>query len=178
MYIVTTEQERLFAVIDKTGYLTTAQAERILPCTYPDKHSAFTERVLRQLQFQQKIRFMTDSVVKLPHLLEREPDFEMLAAIDIMLDIADGAPLELSAKKPPFKLCFLVERGDKVGSYGVVLAPPGDETQINFQLHGAEHLTVIFVLTEPEQRERYKTALSHYFAVRDGGKYRYFKGEN
>jgi hypothetical protein len=177
MYLTTPEQERLYTIIDKTGCMTTAQAERILPQKNPDAPESFSARVLRQLQYQQKVRFVSESVLTLPHLVERAPDRDMLAAVDIMLDITNGAPMDMSVKTPPFKLCFLAEQNGQIGSYGIIIAVPGNERRLNFQLEGTERRTVIFLLTSPKQSEKIQTTLPHYFAVADCGKYRYFKSE-
>jgi hypothetical protein len=186
--IVTRNQQKLLDIIRCTGYLATIHAYRLLD--KPDAgeretggfaSSDYPVRVLWQLQNLQKIRLNADGVACMPHLVDSPVDHDMLNAIDIMLDLSANAPLSVSSKKPPFKLCFLSQRGDKLGSYGVVTAQAGDERRVCRAINetgdnGLESRTVIFILSDPEQRDLYSTSLPHYFAISSYGKYRYFKG--
>ena len=119
----------------------------------------------------------------------------MLAAVDVMLDLAGDSLLDLSARTPPFKLCFLAGRGETLSSYGIIPVREGQEPRICSLLEKlrADQRTIIFLLDSMRQAT-FKTTLPHYFAVRehgrssdestrmkstafDGGRYRYFKGE-
>jgi hypothetical protein len=177
MFLTTPEQDLLYGVLEKTGCLTAEQALRILRASYDASRSDRALSVFNQLRHMQKIYLKSDNMAILPHLAKKPVDADMLVAADIMLDLSDGKPLDISAKKPPFKLCFLAEHGDKIGSYGVVAAPPGGEYAANRALEDADvKRTVIFLLSEPHQQQLFKTTQNHYFALFDGGKYRYFKG--
>lgn len=174
MFLTTRDQERVLSVLEKTGCLRIDQAARLLN----DIGGKYAERVLRQLRYMQKIYRKTDTAVTLPHRAERPLDTDMLAAVDIMLDIAGGNLLAVSSGKPPFKLCFLTETGEGVGSYAVLIVPKGAEAQINFHMDEAvsQPRTLILMLEDIAQRERLTIPLPHFFAVFDGG-YRYFEGE-
>jgi hypothetical protein len=182
--IMTLGQNRLLDIIRRTGYLTTIHAYRLLDKPAPTGQSASSDypaRVLKQLQHMQKIRLNANGAACLPHLADMPVDYDMLSTIDVMLDLSGNDPIAVSSKKPPFKLCFLSQRGDRLGSYGVVIAQPGDERRVCCSLGGCvsdifDSRTVVFVLRNPRQRDMFKTPLPHYFAVFDAGKYRYFRG--
>jgi hypothetical protein len=136
-------------------------------------------RVLNQLRHLGKIRLGGDGIAVLPRLAVKGVDDDMLDALDVMLDISNGAPAAIASGVPPFKLCFLAERGDRLASYGVVTAAPGDERRVCFLLDADKtERTVIFITRDAARTERLTTALPHYFAVRDGGRLRYFKGKS
>jgi hypothetical protein len=133
----------------------------------------------------QKIRLNRDGVACLSHLVDSPVDCDLLSAIDVMLDLSGNTPIVVSSKKPPFKLCFLSQRGDRLGSYGVITASPGDERRVCLMLdeyardsagNGLDSRTAIFILRNPDRRNMFTTSLPHCFAVFDAGKYRYFKG--
>jgi hypothetical protein len=178
--LLTLDQRRLLEVITCTGYLTERQAGVLLGERSED-HPA---RVLNQLRHLGKIRLANDRLADdglavLPRLADKRVDSDMLAAADVMLDISNGAPAAIASDRPPYKLCFLAERGDRLASYGVVMAVPGEEPRVNFLLDADKtERTVVFITRDAEQTERFTTALPHYFAVRDGGRFRYFKGKN
>ena len=133
-------------------------------------------RILRQLRYMQKLRFESEDIVTLTNIRSGDIDRDMLAAVDVMLDISDNAPLEIGGEAVPFKLRFLTDDGDRVGSYGIIVVPLGSEAQIHFQLKEvvSDKHTVIFILTDLAQRDKLKTSQPHYFAVHDGDKYRYY----
>jgi hypothetical protein len=192
--LMTRDQQKLFDVIRHTGYLTAIHARRLLDKSVPvgstgpverAVHSGYPLRVLGQLQYLQKIRLNRGDVACLPHLVDSPVDHDMLSAIDVMLDLSGNAPVAVSSRKPPFKLCFLSQCGDRLGSYGIVAAPSGDERRVCLMLdeyakdgagNDLDSRTVVFVLRDPGLREAFNTSLPHYFAVFDAGKYRYFKG--
>jgi hypothetical protein len=177
MFIITPEQDALLRVLDETRYLTAAQALRILQLVSETATPSLAAHVLNQLRYMQKVFWKSETVVTLPHLSDKPIDADMLSAVDVMLDLSDGRLLTISSKKPPFKLCFLTERGGKLGSYGVVAAPPGGERAISQTLADMEaERTVIFLLSDTARQPLFKITQQHYFAIPDNGKYRYFRG--
>jgi hypothetical protein len=172
--LLTLDQRRLLEVITCAGYLTERQAGVLLG----ERAEGHPARVLRQLRHLGKVRLAGDGIAVLPRLADKSVDSDMLAAVDVMLDISSGAPAAIASDRPPYKLCFLAERGDRLSSYGVVAAAPGEEPRVNFLLDADKtERTVVFIPRDAAQTERLKTALPHYFAVRDGGRFRYFKGK-
>ncbi|MDR1065716.1 MAG: DUF5697 family protein, partial [Oscillospiraceae bacterium] len=162
-----------------TGYLAERQAGVLLG----ERAEGHPARVLNQLRHLGKVRLAGDrldgdGIAVLPRLADKSVDSDMLAAVDVMLDISNGAPAAIASDRPPYKLCFLAERGDRLSSYGVVAAAPCEELRVNFLLDSDKtERTVIFITRDAAQTERFTTALPHYFAVRDGGRFRYFRGK-
>ena len=108
--------------------------------------------------------------------VKRDVARDILAAVDVMLDISDGTPLDIGGESAPFALRFLTDDGERVGSYGIIIVPPNGEARVNFQIEevSTNAYTIIFLLADHTQRELIKTFQPHYFAVRDGDKYRYY----
>jgi hypothetical protein len=96
-----------------------------------------------------------DGTVTLPHLSGCPPDGDRLAATDIMLDVAGGAPLALSLGKPPYLLRFLTETESYLGSYAVAVVHEGGEQLFNFHAGGDAgiHGTALLLLDTLSQRE-------------------------
>jgi hypothetical protein len=177
VFVTTPDQDRVYRVLEQTGWMTVLQARRVLRVSSSTVPEEYARRVLKQLRYLQKARPVTDDIFVLPRLAGKPVDTDMLAAADVMLDLTGDSLLALSSKKPPFKLCFLSGHGDTVTSYGIVSVREGEERQVNFLLEGMpdEKRTVIFLIHYPEQQALFRTILPHYFAVFDGGKRRYFK---
>lgn len=177
---ITPDQEYILSILQKTKVMRGDQAYRLLNKLDGSKNDQYAARCLEQLRYIRKIARKSDGVFTLPILGNVPADEEMLSAMDIMLDLTDFKILELSAGKPPYKLCFLTEQDNSMGSYAVVTVPPGHEASVSASLSFSdpESPTVIFLLSELSQKDGVKTALPHYFTVKDGGKYRYFGGGN
>jgi hypothetical protein len=94
-----------------------------------------------------------------------------------MLDISDGKISAVKRGEPPCKLCFLVETAGGVGSYAVVPVPCGRETEVIFALEGTrdEKRMLVLLLESAGQREKINIGHSHFFALREEGKIRYFE---
>jgi len=166
-------------ILEKTRMLTVTQAYRLLSALDERATEAYALRVLRQLRYMQKLRFESESLVTLPSIIQHSGDISILAAIDIMLDISKDAPLDVGGESPPFSLRFLTDDGNRVGSYGVVVVEQGNETMINFQVEEVTgNRTIIYLIENKEQRTLIKTTQHHYFAVKDGKKYRYYADKN
>ena len=58
----------------------------------------------------------------------------------------------------------------------MIIVHPGTEAIITAALQDSNHdgRTVIFLVTNPTQSEEIKTALPHFYAISEKGKYRYF----
>ena len=176
MYIIDEGQARILRILEKTRVLTVEQAYRITKAVIKKASNASTLRSPRQLRYVQKLRFLSDDVVALSSSESISIDHDMLAAIDVMLDISDCTPLDVGGESAPFKLRFLTDDGERIGNYGVILVPIGHEDIVNFQLEevNTSGQKLIFLLSDLAQRDKIKTSQPHYFAVKDGDKYRYY----
>ena len=181
MYLITQDQKRIMSILDKTQVLTTAQVFCILKVSNERATEAYALRVIQQLRYMQKLRFESEDIITLPDMVpQRDKNDLILAAVDIMLDISEGAPLEVGSKSTPFILRFLTDNGDSIGCYGIIAVPLGGAARVNFQLEDISSVkqTIILLLADLKQREEIKTTRPHYFAVKDGNKYRYYADEN
>ena len=179
MNLISQDQMNILRVLEKTRLLTVAQALRIVKAANERATEPYSLRALRQLRYMQKIRFESEDIIALPDIVQRDAATDMLAAVDVMLDISDGAPLDVGGESVPFALRFLTDDGERVGSYGIIIVPENGEARVNFQLEEVKtnaH-TIIFLLADHIQRTLIKTTQPHYFAVRDGDKHRYYADE-
>lgn len=178
MFITSREQEHILSVLQKTKFMRKDQAVRLLSTGGFTRTAEYTMRCLEQLRHIRKIKWITADIFTLPIMYMEPVDDEMLLAIDVMLDLVGAGITALTAPPPPFKLCFFAGRDNNLGSYAVSIVRPGHEAEVTALLCGAEKLchAVIFILSDLSQKDGIKTTLPHFFAVKDGGKYRYFRG--
>jgi|GEM_PF-6730010 len=176
MSLISQDQMYILRVLEKTRLLTVSQAFRLLNAANGRATEPYASRVFHQLRYMQKVRFETEDIVTPANIRGGDIDRDMLGAVDVMLDISDSAPLEIGGEATPFKLRFLTDDGDRVGNYGIITVPPGGEVRVNFQIEevSTNANTIIFLLADNTQRTLIKTTQPHYFAVRDGDKYRYY----
>ena len=76
----------------------------------PAKAKSHCEAILRYLRYAGELVPVGDDLVCLAEFRGQEADPEMLCALDILLSLAVGPPLQLTSRRPPYKLCFLLER--------------------------------------------------------------------
>jgi hypothetical protein len=175
-FITTPEQDYLLSVLKVTRIMRKPQAIRLLNKLDDGRNDQYWERCLGQLGHIRKIAWLSDGLFTLPLLLRAAVDEDMLQAIDVMLDLTDIRILTLSSSTPPYNLCFLVEQKRDFGSYAITIVRPGTEAVISASLRdsGQDGRTVVFILSESSQAHGIWTTLPHFFAIPDGGGYRYF----
>lgn len=166
----------------KTGWLYGRQAYRFLRPGDERKTPELVAASLRQLCYIGKAADHGKGLYSRPDLRGKEPDVWMLAAVDVMQDLAGGGLLDLAADRPPYKLCFLAQRDGEVASMAVLPVPPGGEAHTDFLLErppeGVDR-TVILLLAYGGQRDLLHPKYPCYFAVPESGgpaRYRYYKG--
>ena len=174
VFVTTPDQEYIMLVLQAAKVMRKTQACKLLSKLDSRKTDQYTGRCLDQLRYMQRV-YLTGDMLMLPRLYNAPADEDMLAAIDIMLDLTDIRIHAISASTPPYKLCFLAEQKNGMGSYAVFAASPGSEALISAKLQnsGQNVHTVIFLISEISQAESIKTAMPHFFALPDGGNYRY-----
>lgn len=144
----------------------------------PSKEERHCEAILRHLRYAGEVTPVGGDMVCLAELRERKADQGMLRALDILLELAAGPPLQVTGRKAPFKLCFLLEREDnRVDLFGVFPVEQGRE-QISCVLlaQQSKDVTVLFDLSSLEQHRLLHIPQRHYFVVRQDGRLRFFKG--
>lgn len=178
MYL-TEDQWQILAVLKETRCLRPNQALRLLRAGGAQKTKPQVNAALRQLRYMGELIFLSESVVALPECRGQEPDGDMLDAVDVMLDLT-GERLEgVAAHRAPFLLRFLATRKDgRLASFALLAVESGREAESVALAENADgdHRAVVFLLRDIEQRGKLRTALPHYFAIRENGRFRYFKG--
>lgn len=177
MLPLTHDQAYIAEILEETKCLTVNQVHRLLQLLDAGKDKAYAGRILSQLRNISRLCWIDDSAVTLPNLREKPVDSDMLLTIDIMLDLLEAPPMLLSASSPPFKLRFFAEQNENPVPFGVVFVPHGKETFCCEQLTShSEDISVVFLLSNFKQSKSIRTKHTHYFAVYDNKKLRYFRG--
>ena len=177
-FIITPDQEYLLSVLNATRAMRIGQAARLLAKLGGWKDAEYAARCLGQLRHIRKVCISGD-MVALPSVNGAPADEDMLAAVDVMLDLTEIRVQEASSSVQPYKLCFLSEQKNGIGNYAVMAVRPSVEAAASAKLDASGHggRTVIFLLSDISQAEGIKTALPHFFALNDCGKCRYLSGE-
>lgn len=136
------------------------------------------ESDLRQLQYMGLLCWR-ERLVLLP---DREPDREMLTAIEIMRLLSGDALPEFGGGSPPAKLAFYLEDERGYLDFKVIPVAPGQERKVVLQLEpqlSRFFCTCIFVIRQEEQAARLAAIPRAYFALPDGkGGYTFFQAES
>ncbi len=104
----------------------------------------------------------------------QEADPEMLCALDILLSLAVGPPLQLTSRRPPYKLCFLLERGRESGKIDRIRGScrwsrDGNSLSASFWRSKSQDVTVLLSLSDLEQHRLLHINQRHYFVIRKEG---------
>jgi hypothetical protein len=177
-FMTTPDQDYILTILKETKSMRKSQALALLNKLDIENDALYLARLLEQLRHMRKITWLTGGLFTLKPLWSVPADAEMLSAIDIMLDLTDIRVQTVTARTAPYKLCFLSEQKDGIGNYAVCVLHPGTEAAISAMLHssGYKERTVVFLLSALSQAEKIKTPLPHFFAIFDGGRYKYFSG--
>lgn len=176
MFKATPDQEYLLSVLDATKVMRKGQALRLLFNLGEGRTEAYARHCLLQLGHMRKIAWKTDDVFATPMMFNEPVDEDMLSAVDVMLDLTGTKAVSVAAGPAPFKLRFLSDRGNASKGFAIVVFNVDSERGINDGLPAAPGgCAIIFLLSYMTQKNRVKTSLPHYFAIHDGGRYRYFR---
>lgn len=176
--LLTRDQQFFLSILRETGYMRRDQVLPLLRLHDPAKEERHCEAILRHLRYAGELIPLGGELVCLPEYRETEPDKDMLWALDILLALASGPPLQITGRKPPYKLCFLLAREDgRLDSFAVMPVEPGRE-QITCVLLSQQtwDVTLLLALCHLEQHRLLKVNQRHYFVVRQDGRPRFFKG--
>jgi hypothetical protein len=178
---LTADQAYILSILQKTRFMRKDQALRLLGKLDGRKTESQLACCLRQLRYIARIAWNTEAVFTLPDLYNSEIDEDMLSAVDIMLDLADGQILALSAPGPPFKLRFMTEQEQSLKAYAIAAVPPGYEAVSAAILNESalpKGSTLMLLLSELSQTEKIRIVFPHYFVIRGEAGYRYFEGRS
>lgn len=176
--LLTKDQQFLLGVLRETGWMRRDQVLPLMRLYDHTKAPAHCEAILRHLRYAGELIPMGDGLICLAELRGKGADHEMLCALDILLSLASGPPIQMTSRLPPYKLCFLLEReGGRIDAFAVLLVEPGRESMIGSLLaQQPQDVTVLLFLTSLEQHNLLHLRQRHYFVIRQEGRLRFFRG--
>ena len=157
--LLTNDQRFLLDILREVRYMRLDQILPLMRLRDPAKAKSHCEAILRYLRYAGELVPVGDDLVCLAEFRGQEADPEMLCALDILLSLAVGPPLQLTSRRPPSKLCFLLER-----LVSILLAQQSQD------------VTVLLSLSDLEQHRLLHINQRHYFVIRKEGRLRFFKG--
>ncbi len=173
-----TEDQRYFmSILRETGFIRLDQVLPLLRISEPDKEPGHAGAMLRRLQYLGLLTKAGGDMVCLPGVRNQPPDRERLLALDVLLALKPARLLQVSAQQP-YPLCFLLQRPDGwIGHFAVMPVPMGHEGRIS-QLLQAETKDYVFLLLldSVEQHRQITLGRDHFFVLRQGGSFRFYKG--
>ena len=166
--LLTKDQRFLLGVLRETGWMRRDQLLPLMRLYDPAKVQSHCGELIP----------MDDGLICLAELRGKGVDHAMLCALDILLSLASGPPIQLTSRVPPYKLCFLLEReGGRIDAFAVLPVEPGRESITDILLaQQPQNVTVLLFLTSLEQHQLLHLRQRHYFVVRQDGRLRFFKG--
>ena len=102
------DQKFFLSVLRQTDFIRPDQALPLLRLFDPRKTQGQAEALIRQLRYAGELAF-SGQLLCSPEMLKKQPDPEMLEALDIMLALSGRRLLDVS-RHPPCKLSFLLQR--------------------------------------------------------------------
>lgn len=176
--LLTNDQRFLLGILREVRCMRRDQLLPLMRLHDPSKATSHCEAILRYLRYAGELVPMGDNLICLAEFRGKEPDPEMLCALDILLSLAISPPLQLTSRRPPYKLCFLLEReSGRIDSFAVLPVEPGREQLVSILLtQQSQDVTVLLLLADLEQHRLLHIHQRHYFVIRKEGRLRFFKG--
>ena len=176
--LLTKDQQFLLGVLRETGWMRRDQVLPLMRLYDPTKVQSHCEAILRYLRYAGELIPMDDGLICLAERREKAVNHEMLCALDILLALASGPPIQLTSRVPPYTLRFLLEReGGRIDAFAVLPVEPGRESITGILLaQQPQDVTVLLFLTNLEQHRLLHLRQRHYFIIRQEGRLRFFKG--
>lgn len=164
--LLTNDQRFLLDILREVRYMRLDQILPLMRLRDPAKAKSHCEAILRYLRYAGELVPVGDDLVCLAEFRGQEADPEMLCALDILLSLAVGPPLQLTSRRPPYKLCFLLERGresGKIDAFAVLPVEPGREQLVSILLaQQSQDVTVLLSLSDLEQHRLLHINQRHY----------------
>lgn len=172
------EDQRYFlSILRETGFLRPDQVLPLLRINEPGKEPGHAEAMLCRLRYLGLLSRSAEGLICLPELRDDAPDRERLFAVDILLALSPAKLLQVSFR-PPYTLCFLLERaGGHVDPFAVMPVPLGHEERVSLLLQAeAGGFVFLLPLERMEQHRQITLTHSHYFVLRQGERLKFYKG--
>lgn len=164
-------QQKTLEYLKQYGCLREDQIEKLLKSqfSYVDMQS-----VKKQLGYYG----MIDDIGGFIALPEKQPETEIISAIDVMLEFPlSDIQLHMAAPEP-FNLTFFKNNKDgKLCRYDVCHCKPGIERVLSAQLESLneKYRTVLIMLDNVNQQKNIMISPDHCFVVREDGQIKFYK---
>lgn len=175
---LTPAQKSMFWLLKTYRCLREDQIFKLMELEYKDKNIYFD----RQLHVMLELRpyMFCKPLENHIAMAMAEPDTDLLAAIDVMLEFKEHGLEAYRLSRPPFKLVFFKSyNGGKLRAYYVTAVHNGAEFLIPQNAHGAfkgNDNAVFFVLDDMSQKDNIKFPFAHFFATVKDSKIKFSKG--
>lgn len=176
--LLANDQRFLLGILREVRYMRLDQILPLMRLHDPSKAKSHCEAMLRYLRYAGELIPVGDNLICLAEFRGQEADPEMLYALDVLLALAVSPPLQLTSRRPPYKLCFLLERENgKINSFAILPVESGREQLVSILLaQQSQDVTVLLPLANLEQHRLLHIQQQHYFVIREEGRLRFFKG--
>lgn len=173
-----TEDQRYFmSILRETGFIRLDQVLPLLRISEPDKEPGHAGAMLRRLQYLGLLTKAGEDMVCMPGVRNELPNRERFLALDVLLALKPERLLQVSVR-PPYPLCFLLQRADgRIDHFATMPVPMGHEGRISRLLQAEPGEYVFLLLLEGVgQHREIRLARDHFFVLRQGGSFRFYKG--
>ena len=116
--LLTNDQRFLLDILREVRYMRLDQILPLMRLRDPAKAKSHCEAILRYLRYAGELVPVGDDLVCLAEFRGQEADPEVLCALDILLSLAVGPPLQLTSRRPPYKLGFYISISGTTSSSG------------------------------------------------------------
>lgn len=171
------DQQYFMSILQETGFIRLDQVLPLMKIFSPEKESAHVGAMLRFLRYLGLLTCPSEGLICLSELRNEKPERERLLALDMLLALKPAQVLQVSVQ-PPYQLCFLLQRDDGwVDHFAVVPVLRGQERQ-TCQLLQADPRDFVFLLLLEDMAQHRQISLSrsHFFVLRQGKNFRFYKG--
>lgn len=118
--LLSKQQQYLLDAVQRLGGLSRGQLAALLRTQFcrqrPEVAPRLTEALLRQLRFGNTTLRLEGDMVTLPHI---RADPRLTEAVDVMLELSEGAPLDFDAHQPPPILLRFSVPGKRIALFAV-----------------------------------------------------------
>lgn len=172
--LLTKQQQYILDVIQKLGCVSRKQLAALLRARFcrehPDMAEHLTDVLLRQMRFGNIGLRLEGGLVTLPHI---RADPRLAEAVDVMLELSGGAPLDFYVREPPPILLRFTTAGKKVSLFAVICSA----MHLSPAMFGPTE-RVILLHSGDERPEKLPISNKHFYAVLQAdGTHRFFSSD-
>lgn len=173
--LLTKQQQYILGVVQKLGSVSRRQLATLVRTHFcqqhPDMAEHLTDVLLRQMRFGNIDLRLEGNMVTLPHI---RADPRLPEAVDVMLELSVGAPLDFSAHQPTPVLLRFTTEGKRINLFTVV----SSTTELIQSMFGPTERVI--VLHDGDGRpDRFPVANRHFYAVPQAdGTHRFFSSDD